>query len=77
MGLWLVSDLGVGRGEEMCLEAGLEDGEGLGYIRIRCWFLGNMSSLWVFRCLLVEHIRSKSKWIYIIYYTRITVFIRA
>ena len=29
MGLGLVSDLGVGRGEEMSLEAGLEDGEGL------------------------------------------------
>ena len=29
MGLGIVSDLGVGRGEEMSLEAGLEDGEGL------------------------------------------------
>ena len=29
MGLEIVSDLGVGRGEEMSLEAGLEDGEGL------------------------------------------------
>ena len=30
MGLGIVSDLVVGRGEEMSLEAGLEDGEGLG-----------------------------------------------
>ena len=30
MGLGLVGDLGLGRGEEMSLEAGLEDGEGLG-----------------------------------------------
>ena len=34
MGLGIVSDLGVGRGEEMSLEAGLEDGEGLSRI---CW----------------------------------------
>ena len=29
MGLGLMGDLGVGRGEEMILEAGLKDGEGL------------------------------------------------
>ena len=29
MGLGIGSDLGVGKGEEMSLEAGLEDGEGL------------------------------------------------
>ena len=36
MGLGLVSDLGVGRGEGMSLEAGMEDGEGLGVTNMYC-----------------------------------------